>query len=270
MKCVIFSGTHPRHFFVHQSVLDAFDDVLAIVMQREETLPAIPPGLHPVDAGNFERHFRERHEIEQRTYGPLDARTVFGGGRVIFVSPEELNGAPICEAVRDFAPDIAFIFGTDLIKSPLIDLLPLNKINLHLGLSPWYKGAATLFWPFYFMQPQFAGVTFHQIVARADAGEIIHQSCPELYSSDGIHDVGARCVVQAAADAKLLMRQFARDRGYEGKLQRTTGRVWRGKDFHASHLRVIYSLYDNDIVDHYLAGELGGGAPLLFSCLKRS
>ena len=31
-----------------------------------------------------------------------------------------------------------------------------KNLNLHLGLSPWYKGSATLFWPFYFLQPNYS------------------------------------------------------------------------------------------------------------------
>ena len=33
-------------------------------------------------------------------------------------------------------------------------------INVHLGLSPYYKGSATNFWPFVNNELQFLGVTF--------------------------------------------------------------------------------------------------------------
>ena len=86
-----------------------------------------------------------------------------------------------------------------LILDPVIDQ-PSDKINIHLGLSPWYKGSATLYWPFYHLQPQFCGVTFHQITRQADAGEIIHQCVPVLEKGDKIHDVGVKCVIQAKTD----------------------------------------------------------------------
>ena len=44
---------------------------------------------------------------------------------------------------------------------PTFAVLPKEKINLHLGLSPWFKGSVTLFWPFYHLMPQFCGSTFH-------------------------------------------------------------------------------------------------------------
>ena len=167
-----------------------------------------------------------------------------------------------------FDADFAFIFGVDLILDPVIHKLPSNKINLHLGLSPWFKGSATLFWPFYFLQPQFCGSTFHQITKTADAGEIIHQCIPKLEFGDKIHDVGAKCVEKAVQDIPTLMQHWLRDQSFEGRLQMTTGRNWRGVDFHASHLRVIYELFDDNIVDSYLRGELDQRLPILFSCLK--
>ena len=88
--------------------------------------------------------------------------------------------------VKQFNADFCFIFGANLILDPVIENLPQNKINLHLGLSPWYKGAATLYWPFYNLKPQFCGVTFHQITKDADAGEIIHQCVPKLEYGDKI------------------------------------------------------------------------------------
>ena len=38
--------------------------------------------------------------------------------------------------------------------------------------------------------------------------------------------------------------------------------------FYSSHLRVIYNLFDNKIVDFYLDGKLGKQVPSLFSCIR--
>ena len=149
-------------------------------------------------------------------------------------------------------------------------MLPKNKINLHLGLSPWYKGAATLFWPFYFMSPQFAGITFHQITKKADQGEIIHQSVPNLEYGDTIHDVGIKCIFKAKQDVIKLINHYKKTNSFLGKYQKSDGRIWRVKDFHPSHLRLVYDLFDDDLVDQYLDGFLKQEKPNLFSCLTKS
>ena len=262
MKIVIFSGTHPRHLFIHQAIVDSGAEFMAVVMQREELLPQPPEGIPPRDRANFIRHFRGRHAVEVVHYGSIGPAAVFGN-RAIYVSPETLNTPETAKAVKDFGADMAFIFGTNIIKSPLIDALPELKINMHLGLSPWYKGSATLFWPFYFLKPQFAGTTFHQIVLEADAGNVLHQSVPDLVKGDGIHDVGVKTVLHAKRDLAKLLDEYAKNKTFSLHPQKTSGRLFLNNDFNPAHLRVIYDLYDNKIVDEYLAGNLGSASPKL-------
>lgn len=268
MKLILFSGDHPRHLFVNKEAIKYFDEILIIVMQREELLPNPSNDLSLHDKNLFQKHFENRYRVESKIYGDLNAHEVFRNHDPIFIKPDELNSKLIAEKVKKFKADLCFIFGADLILDPVIDELPADKINLHLGLSPWYKGAATLFWPFYHLEPQFCGSTFHQITHQADAGKIIHQCVPKLFLGDTIHDVGARCVVKAKDDLNKIFSYWKKSQGFEGVLQKTTGRNWRKIDFHGSQLRVIYDLYQDKIVDNYLSGNLSNRMPRLTSCIQ--
>lgn len=267
-RALIVSGTHPRHLYVHRGILSLFDDLLIVVMEREDIIPITPNGLNSIDSRNYVRHYRERAMVEQSAYGDLSASETFADCRCLHVSPEHINSQTVYAAVKAFDADLAFVFGCNMIQDPVLRILPPTSINLHLGLSPWYRGSATLFWPFYFMEPQFAGYTFHRLSEKPDAGEIIHQSCPDLVADDGIHDVGARCVTDAAIDAQILIRRLCDGVELTGQVQHTTGRVWRRSDFRPAHLRVIYSLFENDIVAHYLADNLGNHRPMIHNGLE--
>lgn len=265
----MFSGSHPRHLFINQIFTKFFDEILVFVVEREDQMIPIPPtDINDHDKKLFINHFAERDRIEKKNFGSISAGDAFNGCKIIKIARKNLNTNTVSKIVKDFNADFCFIFGTNIIRSPVIDVLPDSKINLHLGLSPWYRGGATLFWPFYHLKPQFSGVTFHQINESPDAGEIIHQSCPNFESLDGIHDIGAKCIIQAADDIHKMMKFWLKNKEFKGKVQKTTGRVWRTSDFHASHLRVIYDLYSNKIVDHYLKGNLSNERPLLYSCLE--
>lgn len=268
MKLILFSGNHPRHLFVNSEIIKYFDNTLVIIMEREELQPSPPNDLTAHDKSLFLKHFSNRYKIETDTYSNLNAEEVYKNCNVIYIKPEELNTESIANKVKEFDADFCFIFGANLILDPVIDNLPKDRINLHLGLSPWYKGAATLFWPFYNLKPQFCGVTFHQITKKADAGEIIHQSVPQLRNGDRIHDVGAKCVLKAKKDIGKIISFWKKKRKFQGKIQNQTGRNWRESDFHASQLRLIYDLFDDKIVDYYLSGILEQKKPTLFSCLK--
>ena len=156
-----------------------------------------------------------------------------------------------------------FVFGSGLIKSPLMEILPKETINLHLGLSPRYRGSATLFWPFYFLEPNFAGTTFHYLVEQPDAGEIIHQIVPTLNYGDKIHDVACK-VVAASSDAVIDLIKIHLKKGYWDKFrQNHSGKNFLDSDFHPTHLRIIYDTFHEKIVDYYLDGKVRNRIPNL-------
>ena len=263
MRVLLFSGSHPRHLYVHDAIMQSDVECSAVVMERESLMPTPPTGIVSKDKDNFVRHFKERDKAEQKVFATTTPHDLFCDIPVHYCKPDSLNSDVTVNFVRKFNPDMVFIFGVDIIKDPLLGVLPKDKVNLHLGLSPLYRGSATLFWPFYFMQPQYAGVTFHQIVPEADAGDIVHQSTPELKKGDGIHDVGVRAVVQAKLDLVKLMNIYLKSFKWETYQQRSSGRLFLTNDFEPHHLRVIYETFDNNIVDYYLKNELGGKVPLL-------
>jgi len=265
MRILVLSGSHSRHLFVHKKLVEQFDVCGAILMERESEVPQPPASTSVSDVANWNRHFQERNRVERFAFGNLSADDVFRDIELLRVSPAELNSKATAEFVARIQPDIVFIFGVDLIKEPLFSILPDEKINMHLGLSPWYRGSATLFWPFYDLRPQYAGATFHYIVPEADAGAIIHQSVPELVRGDGIHDVGSKTVLKAVDDLVGLMNLRLLSGRFEVKDQKSSGRLFLTADFRPEHLRVIYELYDNDLVDQYLDGNLGKRTPKLIS-----
>lgn len=269
MKVVIFSGSHSRHLYVNQEVSKQFKDSLIIIQKREPEIPKIPNFKNLNNKKLYIKHFKNRNLVENKFFGKLNYKEVFARNNTISVSASTLNSPKTIKEIKKFDADFAFIFGTNLISNSLIKVLPRNKINLHLGLSPWFKGAATLFWPFYFLKPQYAGITFHEINNKPDSGPIIHQNVPTLRKGDKIHEVAAKCVLQAAKDVKILINFWKKNKKFIYYKQKTSGRIWRSKDFHVSHLKLIYELYKDKIVDSYLKGELDKTKPNLISCLNQ-
>ncbi len=260
MKVLIVSGSHPRHYFALQDIVKKGYDCSAIIMKRENLLLKPPLDIENEDKELFIKHFEERYKIENKVFGEL-TEEVFGDINKYFCDPSNLNSDETANFVRTVNADIAIIFGPDIIKKPVIDILPNEKINIHLGLSPWYKGSATLFWPFYFLEPQFCGATFHNITTKADAGDILHQTIPELNIKDGIHDVGVKTVIAARRDLSILLKKRENIDRWSFKKQKGSGKLFLTSDFKPYHLRSIYLLFENKIVEKYLKGELKNQKP---------
>jgi methionyl-tRNA formyltransferase len=237
-------------------------------MQRESLMPEASVDWELESQALFRRHFEARDEVERNIYGNINCKMFESIPNKLFVEPSQLNSSTTVEFVRELDVDACFIFGVDLILGELLSILPEWKINLHLGLSPWYRGSATLFWPFYFLQPQYAGATFHQIEPEADAGEIIHHSMPNLELGQSLHDVAAEVVVNAKSDLVHLYRQLDQRGRLELYPQKSTGRLFLTRDFEPHHLRLIYDLYKDRIVDEWINGRLGSRKPKIYNGIK--
>lgn len=263
MKVTLLIGNQPRHLFLASQLIEKFPNTNVIIMGREDMSPESPVEATLRDSNLFQHHFGLRRLAEENMFGAVTIARINERAPVLSISADQLNTASLAEAIAKTKPDVCIVFGTDLIKDPVLKILPPRTFNVHLGLSPWYRGSATLFWPFYFMEPQWAGVTVHQLVREVDAGGVAFQVIPSLSRGMGIHDVACNAV-HGASDALLLMLEAIRS-GRDPKLskQKSTGRIFRGRDFRPIHLRVNYELFHDRMIDSWLDGELTGVVPSL-------
>ena len=76
--------------------------------------------------------------------------------------------------------DVYIIFGASYIKNKwLINFLIKKKaINIHMGLSPFYRGSSCNFWALYDKNPEYVGATIHYLSKGLDSGNIISHCLP--------------------------------------------------------------------------------------------
>jgi len=262
MKYMIIGGDHPRHLYYLNTIVKNCNVVGAILENREDVIPKPDSNLNSQDKSNFIKHFRNRKKYEDKYFGVK--RTV-PDCPILNVTENSLSSQESIDFMKKLNPDAVFIFGSGMIREPLFSFLPKISINLHLGLSPRYRGSATLFWPFYFLEPNWAGSTFHLITNEPDAGDIIHQSIPTLEEGDSIHEVACKVVAQSAEDVKLIIDFLESEEELKLHKQSGTGKNFLTRDFIPQHLRVIYDLYNDDIVDHFLSNKINPLPPKIIT-----
>ena len=75
--------------------------------------------------------------------------------------------------------DIYVVFGASFIKGWLIDhLVKNNAINIHMGISPYYRGSSCNFWSLYENNPHLMGATIHMLSKGLDSGDILYHVAP--------------------------------------------------------------------------------------------
>ena len=82
------------------------------------------------------------------------------------------------ETLKRQRVDLIAVFGTSLLRHPaFFSMAPARLLNLHGGLSPWYRGADSTFWALYNCEIQRGGCTIHLIDRAIDAGGLIAHVC---------------------------------------------------------------------------------------------
>ncbi|MFD2116968.1 formyltransferase family protein [Paenibacillus yanchengensis] len=267
IKVVLLTGSHPRHFYVANQLIGLGCVVGHVVEQREAFMPQPPNGLEEQDRLNFMRHFADRDQAEHVFFAGNDMinQTV----PTLKVSMQSLNGQQTMDWIQSLHADLLISYGVHKLSEHLLAAGPRDAWNIHGGLSPWYRGNTTLFWPFYMLKPNWAGMTIHQLTSKLDAGDIVHHSVPALEYGDGLHDVACKAVIQVAADLKKIVTTFELSE-ITYKKQKSAGKLYVSSDWQPQHLRVVYQLFNNDIVDHYLDGKLPKTEPSLINIFDKS
>lgn len=260
MKILLFSGDNLRHKFFSNYILDNFDVAGLISHKRDydrerKVAGDIELEYSGVDDTLMDWHFSLREKKEREYFGEHADYHLKEGMKFLQIQPKELNTEKTIDLVKSVSPDVVIVYGTSLFKKELLSVCPKYTINCHAGLSPWYRGAATLFWPIYFMEPEKIGVTFHIINLRIDHGDIIHQCRPEIFSDDSVHDLGCRAIVVAADHIVKILRKLEKTGKLELFPQRQSGKLFSKRDFRPHHLRVIKWLMDNRYLEEYICDK---------------
>jgi len=261
MRIVFLTGSHPRHAYMARALSKTGQLVGLVIEQREAFVPEPPPGLKPGTAALFRRHFGDRDATEARHFGAAALPEVARRN----VELAELNTAATVDFINRLQPDLVFSYGVHKLTSEMLASLDAKlKWNIHGGLSPWYRGVITHFWPSYFLEPQMTGMTVHELTQDIDGGSLIHQSVAKLVSRDGIHDLACRAVLSLGEELPDLAAVVKSGRLLAPHQQKTTGRIWRSIDWRPEHLHPIYDHHENRIVDLYLEGAFEQKAPKIF------
>lgn len=191
MRIVIFTSNARRHTYVANTLSRHTEAALVISESRGESSRGEPKTP-------TEKHFAERDRIEQKFF-PDD---VFAA-EAIELPYGEANSPEVYEKAREFAPDMGFVFGASVIREPLLSLIPSGRfVNMHLGLSPYYRGSGTNFWPFINEELEYVGATLLHIDAGIDTGDIIAHVRPTIELGDTVHTIGCKTIMSGTK--KLL------------------------------------------------------------------
>jgi methionyl-tRNA formyltransferase len=259
MKIVFIAGSHPRHQFIARALFQTGYLSLIIIEERENHLPRPNDDMDKDLSRLFRRHFQLRDDSESRHFG----EKMWPDVPLINIKVQDRNGEIVQQKLREISPDLMLTYGCHKLTDETLSCVEGEKWNIHGGLSPWYKGTVTHFWPSYMLEPQMTGMTVHELTSKLDAGAMVHQCAADLIRGDGVHDLACRAVIKIAEELPRLISKFNSGDEFVKLEHRSQGKLWLGGDWRPEHLYLIYEVYGDQIVDRYLDGEFSHRAPLL-------
>jgi folate-dependent phosphoribosylglycinamide formyltransferase PurN len=183
MNITIFTGNQPRHLaLIHE--LAAVASELFVIQECTTMWPGMVADSIYNSSEVMKAYFAHVTSAEKMLFGnvgfsPVNARTLSLKMGDIAHMPE----AWLAEAMRS---DIFVVFGASYIKPPLVDALIEKKaINIHMGVSPYFRGSACNFWALYDCYPELVGATIHLLSRGLDSGDILFHAMPDPRGCDG-------------------------------------------------------------------------------------
>ena len=97
----------------------------------------------------------------------------------------DLNRIDINKFPEAKSADFFVVFGASFIKGALCNFLVKNgALNIHMGVSPYYRGSSCNFWAMYNGDYQYMGATIHELSKGLDSGPILRTVFPEAEKID--------------------------------------------------------------------------------------
>lgn len=247
MKIVILTSNGLRHKFLANSLASKADDTLVVSECKQND----SINTDSEDQSTINEHFRLRNETEKIFFPNNDFFTT----KTLPILYKEVNLDYVYQAIKKFHPDMMFIFGSYIIREPLLSLMPPDRtINLHLGLSPYYRGSGTNFWPFVNNELEYVGSTILHLDSGIDTGDIICHTRPEIELGDNVHTVGCKVILSSVNSLIRIMEMIKEGK----KLNRieqwsVNDKYYKTIDFNEKILLKYKNNLENGLIENYLS-----------------
>lgn len=245
----ILTGDGLRHSYFVSGVAEHFR-VTGVV--REPVYVPKTSGSEQ-DRTVLQSHFSRRDSAEKQYFLASRGRPITSGEVLDLEKKGDINLPEVREWIVSRSPDLLLLYGCSVIQAELIDAFPGRCVNMHLGLSPYYRGSATNFWPLVNREPELVGATIHLATRKIDAGDILKQVRPSIADSDDNHDIGCKAIIAGIDTLIAAVEDYKTGRRTPVK-QEGSGRYYRRSDFSAEAVMKMRHQFETGMIPEFLAG----------------
>mgnify|MGYP006147034013 CR=1 FL=1 len=179
MKVTLFTSNKHRHSYLI-NLLSNFCDELLVVQECKTLFTGKNDEKHQnknIIKKYFNKVLQTENKILKKEFVNKNNKNI----KLFRVLYGELNKLSLSSLEDFLKSDIYVVFGSSYIKGELVDFLVKQRaINIHAGVSPYYRGSDCNFWALYDDNPHLVGSTIHLLSKGLDNGPILYHAMSNL------------------------------------------------------------------------------------------
>lgn len=174
MKITLFTSNNSRHIYLINSLLKICSK-LNVVMESKTIFNGLNKGQY--NKNKIIENYFSKVEKAQKKIFKNKILTNKKKLKILPISMGDLNYLKKNEFKEFLKSDLYLVFGSSYIKGSLVKFLIKKKaINIHMGISPYYRGADCNFWALQDGNPHLVGATIHYLSQGLDSGDILYHA----------------------------------------------------------------------------------------------
>tara|TARA_Y100000816_G_scaffold291312_1_gene282308 strand:- start:2123 stop:2914 length:792 start_codon:yes stop_codon:yes gene_type:complete len=179
MKITLITSDQPRHIYF-TNLLNSICSDFFLIQEKKLKIDGRLNEKNKKLSENKKKYFDKVKDAENKVFGEkikLNENIT----NKLSIKLGQLNKKPLKSLTKFLDSDIYVVFGSSYIKSDLIDFLIKKKaLNIHMGVSPFYRGTDCNFWALNDNNPHLVGGTIHYISKGLDSGPILYHAISSI------------------------------------------------------------------------------------------
>ena len=182
MKITIITSNLPRHNYL-VNCLSKLNCDLFVIQECQTHFPGRADNGHYKVNAEIKKYFKEVNKSQNKFF-KKNTKLHLDKVKIKSLSFNDLNMFKIADLSTFLKSDLYIVFGSSYLKGDLVNFLIKKKaINIHMGISPYYRGTDCNFWAVADRNFHLVGATVHLLSKGVDSGEILFHSLPKHYEN---------------------------------------------------------------------------------------
>jgi folate-dependent phosphoribosylglycinamide formyltransferase PurN len=254
MNIALFTSNHLRHKYIAAEIGKKLP--LKLIISEKKSTAIQESSQYDAAAKKILAIHFENREISER-YFFNDYQDFPCSISLIEMEFGSINNKNTLDLLEEHKIDWILLFGTSIIKPIILEKFPNKVINLHLGLSPYYRGSGTNFFPIVNNEFECIGATIHLATDNVDCGDILHQLRPDsIDENDDIHSLGNKVIEKAGKIFPIVVKEYGLGKiNLFSQKELVTTNEYRLKDFTYESLEKANKIINSGGVTNYLMNK---------------